>query len=86
MYLKVLVKTNKKQNHVYWQNDGLFPDDEKVLIVETNEPPIDGRANKKIIILLADFFEVNKSLVGIKSGHSSRSKLIEIVGLAKAPN
>jgi uncharacterized protein YggU (UPF0235/DUF167 family) len=40
---------------------------------------VDGKANKELIELLAEKFNVTKSQVQIKSGLSSNIKLIEIV-------
>ena len=41
-------------------------------------PPVDGKANEELIKLLAKKFDVAKSDIRIKSGLSSRQKLIEI--------
>ncbi|MFA6963568.1 MAG: DUF167 domain-containing protein [Patescibacteria group bacterium] len=40
--------------------------------------PVDGEANRAVIKILAKYFEVAPSLIGIKSGHTSRNKLIEV--------
>lgn len=40
--------------------------------------PEDGAANRQLIEVLADHFEVKKSAVTIKSGHTSRVKVITI--------
>jgi len=44
-------------------------------------PPVDGRANEELISFLAKTLGVPKSDVRIKSGASSRSKIISINGL-----
>ena len=77
MLLKVLVKPNKKADKIYWQEDSLF-DTEKILIVEVTAPPLDGKANKKVIELVAKFFKVAKSEVAIKKVKTSKSKVLEI--------
>lgn len=41
-------------------------------------PPEDGKANKKVIELLAEYFKVSKSQVKIVKGEISRNKIIEI--------
>lgn len=41
--------------------------------------PIEGRANKEIINLLADYFDVPKSLIKISKGLKSKNKIIEII-------
>jgi len=48
------------------------------LTVHLKSPPVDGKANKELIELLAKKFNVLKSQIRIKSGLSSRTKLIEI--------
>ena len=44
-------------------------------------PPVDGKANAAAVEALADFHRVAKSAVRVVAGHSSRSKVFEIVGL-----
>ena len=39
---------------------------------------MDGKANKELIELLADKYDVPKSQIRIKSGLSSKNKLVEI--------
>lgn len=72
---KILVKPNKKENKVYWQNSS---DKSEILIVETKEPPIEGRANDSVIELLAEFFGISKTNISIKSGKKARVKTIII--------
>lgn len=48
------------------------------LIVHLKSAPVDGKANQELIKLLAEKFAVPKSHITIKSGLSSRQKLIEI--------
>jgi len=71
MQKKVKVKPNSKQQKILEQ-----PDDS--LIVYLKSPPVDGKANEELIKLLAEKFGVAKSDITIKSGLSSRQKLIEI--------
>ncbi|MEO8440041.1 MAG: DUF167 domain-containing protein [Spartobacteria bacterium] len=40
--------------------------------------PVDGKANKEMIALVAEHFACSKSAVSIKSGAASRLKLVEI--------
>lgn len=42
-------------------------------------PPVDGEANKMLIKILADFFEVSKSEVEIVGGKSARIKIVDII-------
>jgi uncharacterized protein len=67
----VKVKPHAKQQKIAEQVDGS-------LIVWLKSPPVDGKANAELIKLLADKFNVSKSQIRIKSGVSSRQKLIEI--------
>lgn len=50
-----------------------------ILKVKVDAPPRDGEANKRLIKILAEYFEVAPSCVSIVSGFSSRDKMIEIV-------
>lgn len=40
--------------------------------------PIEGQANKEIVGLLADYFDVCKSQITILRGRKSKTKIIEI--------
>ena len=46
--------------------------------VRVKAPPIDGKANKELIELLAKYFQIPKRNIEIKSGFTSRSKIIII--------
>ncbi|MGI2904274.1 DUF167 domain-containing protein [Tolypothrix sp. VBCCA 56010] len=71
MHKKVKVKPNSKQQKIEEQPDGS-------LTVHLKSPPVDGKANEELIKLLSDKFDVPKSYITIKSGLSSRQKLVEI--------
>ncbi len=47
--------------------------------VKVNQVAQDGKANEKVLELIAEFFGVKKKDVRIASGERSRSKLIEVV-------
>lgn len=51
----------------------------KNLTVYLREKPVDGAANTALIKILAEHFRVAKTCVVIKSGATSRHKLIEIL-------
>jgi len=68
----VKVKPNSKKQLIEEMTDG-------TLKVNLKSPPVEGKANKELIELLAEKFNVTKSQVQIKSGLSSKTKLIEIV-------
>lgn len=72
--LTVKVKPNSKQQSIQEQPDGS-------LTVHLKSPPVDGKANQELIVLLAKRFNLSKSSIAIKSGFSSRNKLVEIPNL-----
>jgi len=71
MQKRVKVKPNCQQQKIEELADGS-------LIVHLKSPPVDGKANEELIKLLAKKFAVPKSSISIKSGTTSRQKLIEI--------
>ncbi len=71
MKIKVKVKPNSKQQKIEESADGSF-------VVRLKSPPIDGKANKELLELLAKKFHISRSQITIKSGLSSKNKLIEI--------
>ena len=71
MQKRVKVKPNAKQQKIEELEDGS-------LNVHLKSPPVDGKANEELIRLLAKKFDVSKSSIRIKSGTTSRQKLIEI--------
>ena len=70
MDYQVLVKPNSSKDEIFR--------DEEYLIVRVTDPPKEGKANKKVIKLVADFLDVSKSEVFIKSGLTSRKKIISV--------
>ncbi len=46
--------------------------------VYVKEPPEDGKANRAAVVLLADYFNVSKSMITLISGQKSRFKVFEI--------
>lgn len=70
MILAIKVKPNSKQQKIEKKEDNWY--------IYLKSPPVDGKANKELIKLLADYFHVKKSDVKIKSGLSNSRKIIEI--------
>lgn len=70
MQKRVKVKPSKQQN-IKEEADGS-------LTVNLKSPPLDGKANQELIKLLAERFDLPKSRITIKSGLSSKQKLIAI--------
>jgi uncharacterized protein (TIGR00251 family) len=71
MLLTVKVKPNSRRPHIERAQDGS-------LTAHLQSPPVEGRANEELIRRLAIYFQVAKSRVRIRSGFSSRNKLVEI--------
>lgn len=46
--------------------------------VSVKEPPIEGRANRAITKVLAEYFGVSVSQVSLISGYASRNKVFNI--------
>ena len=72
MRVSVTVKANAKKNEVVVREDG-------GLLVRVTVPPIEGRANKKVIEQLAQYFGKPKSAITIVSGKAARFKVVEIL-------
>jgi len=73
--MKVSVKVQPKasKNDVIDNKDGSFK-------VYLKSAPTDGKANKELIALLADYFKVKKQGINIITGKTSRKKIVEISG------
>jgi uncharacterized protein (TIGR00251 family) len=73
MVLRIKVKPNSRDSSLVQESDGNWT-------ARAKSPPVDGKANKELIALVADHFRCPKSAVSIKSGASGRSKLVKIEG------
>lgn len=69
--IQVKVKPNARVTEI-----SEMPD--RTWTAQIKSPPIDGKANAELIALVANQFNVRKSLVTVKSGASGRMKLISI--------
>lgn len=49
------------------------------LVVSVAAPRIEGKANKLLIAVLADYFHVSPAQVSIVKGHLSTHKLVQIL-------
>ncbi len=79
----VKVKTNSRKNEIErltHQTKDLLSDITRLdtYKVYVKEPPIDGKANKAIIKLVAEHFNIGLSCINIVSGNTSKTKIIEI--------
>jgi len=61
-------------------------DSEGVLVVKVSAPPVEGKANKRLIGFLARAFGVSRKSIRIISGASSRQKLLAIPDDAHLPD
>jgi uncharacterized protein len=67
----IRVKPNSKQQKIEEVEDGS-------LKIYLKSSPIDGKANKELIQMLADKYNVPKSHISIRLGLASRQKVVEI--------
>lgn len=76
--MRILVRTtpNAKENKVTEDNINMFG--ERTLKLKVNQPPEDGKANKAVLELLSEYFNVKKKKITIISGEKSRNKVVEI--------
>ena len=70
MRIRIKVTPNSKIEAVIEEGD--------MFLVRVKEPAKEGRANRAIIKLLADYFGVPQRQIAISSGFSSRNKVIDV--------
>ena len=73
MKFKITVKPNARKNEVTRIADG-------TLVVHVAVPPIEGKANEKVIEVLSEYLKKPKRSISIVSGFRGRDKIIEIEG------
>ncbi|MFH2137815.1 MAG: DUF167 domain-containing protein [Candidatus Omnitrophota bacterium] len=73
MFINVKVMANAGKNEVTRKSDSEF-------VVKVTIAPEKGKANKKVIDLLAEFFRIKKSDISIERGQTSSKKIIRIPG------
>ena len=54
------------------------------LVVRVSPPPVEGAANEALLRMLSDALGVPTSDLAIISGHHSRDKTLQVVGLSAA--
>ncbi|MBN8870230.1 MAG: DUF167 domain-containing protein [Solirubrobacterales bacterium] len=75
--IRVRLQPKASKNEIKgWKEDPITG--EKVLQARVTAPPVDGKANKALIQLLAKEFKTPKSKIQIVQGESSRDKLVEL--------
>lgn len=71
MRIYVRVSPRSSKNSVEKISEGEYK-------VKLTAPPVDGEANKMLIKVLAQYFDVAKSRVNIMGGKSAKIKMIDI--------
>ena len=71
MKIQVKVKPNSKQQKIEEDPDG-------ILVIWLKSPPVEGKANKELISVLAKKYQVSKSQIKILSGTTSKHKVIQV--------
>ena len=69
--IQVRVRPNARLSALEEVSDGPW-------LVQLKSPPVDGKANRELVTLIARHLACPKSAVSIKSGASSRIKLVKI--------
>ncbi len=73
--LTIKVSPNASRSGIAGVRDG-------VLQIRVAAPPVEGRANKELIEVLAKALGVRKSAIRIIKGQTGRNKVIEIEGMS----
>jgi len=71
MILQVKVKPKARASSLTEEADGTW-------LARTKAPPVEGKANKELVALVAKHFRCPKSAVTIRSGASGRMKRIDV--------
>ncbi len=71
MKISVSVKPNSKKEMVEKQEDGTY-------LVRVNAVPEDGKANKRVIELLAEHFNCAKSNIRLVAGSKAKKKIFQV--------
>jgi uncharacterized protein (TIGR00251 family) len=69
--IQVKVKPNSRASLLEQKEDGTW-------LAQIKSPPVDGKANEELVGPVAKHFKCRRSDVSIKSGGSSRIKLIQL--------
>ena len=69
--LRVRVKPNARSSSLEQVADGTW-------VARLKSPPVDGKANRELIALVADHFRCPKAAVSIKAGASGRMKVLAV--------
>lgn len=72
MIIEVKVKTSSRKEFVNKVSENTYE-------VSVNVPPIEGKANSRVIEMLSEYFNIPKSKIILKRGEKSKIKLFEII-------
>lgn len=76
MILKINVVPRSSVNKLIKENGALK--------LKITSPPIDGEANKELVVYFAKLFSISKSSITIKAGLKSKQKTLCIEGIDEA--
>ena len=71
MKIKVRVVPRAKKEKIV-EEDGVYK-------VYVHDPALEGKANKRVIEMLADFFNTKKYNIQIAQGKAARNKVVEVI-------
>jgi len=71
MKIAVHVKPNARKEAVTVREDGVY-------VVQVSVPPVEGKANERLIEVLSKHFRQPKSTIQILKGAHGRHKIVEI--------
>jgi uncharacterized protein (TIGR00251 family) len=71
MKITAQIKPNSRKESVEPTADGTY-------IIRVNAPPVEGKANERVIELLSTFFNVPKSKIKLTSGQKSKRKVFQV--------
>lgn len=67
------------------KEDAFASTSENLLRIRIKAPPVDGKANAKLLEFLSRQFKTPKSAIEILSGHNSRNKRVRIASPNRLP-
>ena len=73
LYLRIQPRASK--NEIVTREDGSIK-------VRLTAPPVDNAANEALVKFLSDTLSVAKSQIEILSGHTSRDKVVRVIGVS----
>ncbi len=78
MTVRITVRAhpNAPRSEVIGLRDGVWH-------IRVSAPPVEGKANARLVEFLSDTLDVPRSAIAVSSGRSGRTKLIAISGLTQ---